>query len=168
MLTLSTSSAVAQFRSRVTKADADAVEHLVRQSSVFNAAEIAIARELVEEHLEKGAVASGYHFLFADGPSGLEGYVCFGPIPATAARFELYWIAVDPNLSRAGLGRRLQRAAEDAARSLGATWLMAETSTRADYETARAFYRALGYRHLGDVPDWYADDDGLCVFGMKL
>jgi GNAT superfamily N-acetyltransferase len=156
------------FRKTVRRQDAAAVETLVRLTGVFNAAEIAIARELVEEHLDKGAIASGYHFLFADGPSGLDGYVCFGPMVATAARFELYWIAVDPGGHRAGLGRKLQKAAEDGARELGAAYLIAETSTRPDYEPARNFYRSLGYQHLGDIPYWYADDDGLCVFGMRL
>ena len=62
----------------------------------------------------KGEEASGYYFLFADGEHGLEGYACLGPIPGTHRRCELYWIAVDPDARRRGLGRRLQHAAEDA------------------------------------------------------
>jgi len=145
-----------------------AVEALVSAPGVFNSGEVAIARELVEECLEKGAERSGYHFLFADGADGIEGYVCFGPVPATDARFELYWIAVDPNTSRRGLGRRLQLSAEAEARRMGAKFLIAETSTTPAYAPARGFYRSMGYAHLGDIPYWHADDDGLAVFGKRL
>jgi GNAT superfamily N-acetyltransferase len=156
------------FRNAARPRDISDVEDLVRKTGVFNAAEIAIARELVEECLEKGPARSGYHFLFADGEAGLEGYVCLGPIVATDARFELYWIAVDPGIRRSGLGRCLQTAAEAEARTLGARYLIAQTSTTPAYETARNFYRSMGYEHLGDVAKWFSDIDGLAVFGKQL
>jgi GNAT superfamily N-acetyltransferase len=156
------------FRAEPRPEDAEAIASLVRKTGVFNDAETAMARDLALERLERGAAACGYHFLFADGPAGLDGYVCFGPIPGTEARFELYWIAVDPAKRRSGLGRRLQLAAELAAKELGGSYLIAETSTRSDYAPAREFYHSLGYEHLADVPKWHADNDGLSVFGKRL
>lgn len=156
------------FRKSANSGDVESVAKLVRSTKVFNAAEIDIAKELVAEHLRFGAAASGYHFLFADGPDGLDGYVCFGPIPATDARFELYWIAVRPDTCRKGLGRVLQGAAEEAARSLGAKYLIAETSTTPAYAPARAFYSSMGYSHLADIAHWYSDTDGRAVFGKRL
>jgi len=108
------------FRDRPRAADVAEVDRLVRLTGVFNDGEVAIARELIEENLAKGgAEASGYHFLFADGPNGVDGYTCFGPIAGTAGRWELYWIAVDPNAHRSGLGKRLQAASEEAVRAQG-------------------------------------------------
>ena len=156
------------FRTQPTQADVDAVERLVRSTGVFSADEIGIARELVEENLAKGVVASGYHFLFVDGPNGIEGYTCFGPIPGTNARFELYWIAVHPQAQFSRLGKRLQIASEEAARALCAVLMIAETSTRADYAPARAFYERQGYRLLADIPDWHDEGDGLAIYGKKL
>ena len=156
------------FRSEPRAADVKAVERLVRLTRVFNDGEVAIARELVEESLAKGAEASGYNFLFADGPGGLEGYTCFGHIPGTAGRWELYWIAVDPGAHRAGLGRRLQEASEAAVKALGGVLMIAETSTRPDYAPARGFYLAQGYRLLAEIPDWHDDGDGLAIFGKRL
>jgi ribosomal protein S18 acetylase RimI-like enzyme len=156
------------FRETVRPDDVDSVERIVCSSGVFNPAEIEIAKELVEEHLRRGAAASGYHFLFADGLDGLDGYVCFGPIPATDARFELYWIAVRPETCRKGLGRALQSAAEEKSRELGAKYLIAETSTTKAYEPARGFYLSAGYAHLGSIPNWYSDSDGRAVFGKRL
>jgi len=148
--------------------DVDAVARLVRLTGVFNEGEIAIARELVEENLAKGAQVSGYHFLFADGPGGIEGYACFGPIQGTAGRWELYWIAVDPRALRSGLGKRLQAASEEAARAMGGVLLIAETSTRPDYAPARGFYLAQGYKLLAEIPDWHDEGDGLAIFGKRL
>ena len=157
------------FRERPRKADVAEVERLVRLTGVFNEGEVAIARELIEENLARGgAESSGYHFLFADGQNGVDGYTCFGPIAGTAGRWELYWIAVDPNAHRSGLGKRLQVASEEAVRARGGVMLIAETSTRADYGPARGFYLAQGYRLLAEIPDWHDDGDGLAIFGKRL
>lgn len=165
---LRTDAASDQFRTHVLPSDTEAVERLVRSTGVFSAAEIAIARELVDEHLLKGAEASGYYFLFADGPNGIEGYTCYGPVPGTNGRFELYWIAVCKVSRRNGLGQRLQAASEDAVRRLGAVMMIAETSTKAEYSPARAFYVRQGYRLLADIPDWHDEGDGLAIFGKRL
>jgi ribosomal protein S18 acetylase RimI-like enzyme len=157
-----------RFRAEPRQSDPGAVERLVRLTGVFNEGEIAIARELVEECLAKGPEASGYRFLFADGTDGVLGYTGFGPIPGTAGRWELYWIAVDPRAYRSGLGKRLQAASEGAVRALGGRLLIAETSTRPDYAPARGFYRSQGYRLLAEVPDWHDDGDGLAIFGKRL
>jgi ribosomal protein S18 acetylase RimI-like enzyme len=157
-----------RFRNHVSIRDRESVDRIVRQSGVFNADEIAIARELLDEHLAKGPEASGYYFLFAEGPAGLLGYTCYGPIPGTKGRFELYWITVDPHARRLRLGEKLQRASEEAARAMGAVFMVAETSTRPDYAPAHNFYRAQGYRLLAEIPDWHDDGDGLAIFGKRL
>jgi ribosomal protein S18 acetylase RimI-like enzyme len=156
------------FRAEPRASDVDAIERLVRLTGVFNEGEIAIACELVEEHLAKGPDISGYYFLFAEGEDGIEGYTCFGPIPGTAGRWELYWIAVDPRTHRSGLGRRLQAASEEAVRAMGGVMMIAETSTRPDYAPARGFYLGQGYTLLAEVPDWHDDGDGLAIFGKRL
>lgn len=156
------------FRSTPRPSDVGAVERLVRQTQVFNEGEVAIARELVQETLAKGAAASGYNFLFADGPQGVEGYTSFGLIPGTAGRWELYWIVVDPGEHRSGLGKRLQAASEEAVRAVGGRLMIAETSTRPDYAPARGFYLSQGYKLLAEVPDWHDEGDGLAIFGKRL
>jgi GNAT superfamily N-acetyltransferase len=156
------------FRESVRPGDAAEVERLVRRTGVFSPSEIMIARELVEENLAKGAEASGYHFLIADGVEGIDGYACFGPISGTHARYELYWIAVRPDARRAGLGKRLQKATEARVKAMGGAMLIAETSTTPHYEAARGFYLAQGYKLLAEVPDWHDDGDGLAIFGKRL
>lgn len=155
-------------RRSVKQSDAPAVEALIRASGVFNDAEIAIARELVEETLAKGNAASGYHFVFVDGTAGLDGYTCFGPIPATEGRYELYWIAVRRDAQRSKLATRLLRASEEAVAVFGGAMMIAETSALPAYAAAHEFYAAQGYKLLADIPDWHADGDGLMIFGKRL
>ena len=156
------------FRSDARPEDVDAVEALTRSTGVFSEAEIEIARELVEETLQDGAAESGYYFLFADGDERLDGYACFGPIPLTENRYELYWIAVHPEAKRSGMGKLLARATEDAVRAEGGTHIFCVTSTRPDYWAARAFYEAQGFKQLADIPDYHADGDGMAIYGKKL
>ncbi len=156
------------FRFDPTPDDAARVEALVRASGVFSDEEIVIARELVEETLAKGTATTGYHFLFTDGKEGLDGYTCFGPIPATDRRYELYWIAVSKAAQRSGLAAKLLRASEARAGAMGAVMMVAETSTRPEYAPAQRFYRTQGYALLAEIPDWHADGDGLAIFGKRL
>ncbi len=158
---------MSELRRELRDGDADAVVRLVRRTGVFNEAEVVIARELVEE-TRAGVAGTDYRFLIADGAGGIDGYTCFGPIPGTERRYELYWIAVDPNLGHHGLGRALLAATEGEVRALGGTHLFAETSTRSDYAVARAFYTANGLALHAVVPDYHADGDGLAIFGKRL
>ena len=156
------------FRTHVRRQDVDAIEVLTRRTGVFNEEEVEVACELAEETLAKGEESSGYYFLFADGEHGLEAFACLGPIPGTNRRWELYWIAVDPETCGRGLGRRLQHAVEELARGFGAVYLVAETSTRPPYEAARRFYRSNGFDLLAEVPDWHDDGDGMAIFRKRL
>lgn len=157
------------FRSDVAPADVAAVRALVSATGFFRPDEIEIAAELVEETLERGA-ASGYRFLFADAgdADGLAGYACFGPVPATRSGFDLYWIAVAPNMQGRGLGRQLLEATESQCREAGGRRLYADTSGRADYAPTRAFYRRTGFEVAAVFPDFYADSDDKVVFCKAL
>ena len=155
-------------RTSLRPADVDAIGALVRLTGVFSEAEIETARELVEQNLVEGAEGSGYHFLIADGVNAIDGYTCFGPIPGTDRRFDLYWIAVHPQSQKAKLGRHLLAATEREVLSLGGTMLFAETSTRGDYAPAHRFYGGCGFTRVAEVPDYYADGDGLALYGKRL
>lgn len=159
-----------EFRTALRESDADAVARVVARTGAFSAAEVEIAKSLVEE-TRAGVPGADYRFLIADGADGadgIDGYTSFGPIPGTERRYELYWIAVDPTVRRCGLGRALLAATERAVRALGGTHVFAHTSTRADYAPARTFYVANGYVQHTDIPDYYSDGDGMAIYGKRL
>lgn len=144
-------------------ADVEAVRRLVASTGFFNAEEVAIAGELVEERLEKG-LASEYFFCFLDVDGVLAAYTCYGPIPATERSVDLYWIAVDATHQGAGLGRRVLEATEQAIRESGRDRVYVETSGRPLYAPTRGFYERLGYHEAAFFQDFYAPGDGKVVF----
>ncbi len=156
-----------RFRSAVTAQDPVRVERLVLRTGVFNAKEVNVARSLVEETLSHGTIA-GYEFLFADTEQSIDAYSCFGPIPGTDRRYELYWIAVDPHVQGRGLARALLAETEKVVASRGAVRLFAETSGLPSYAPAHALYKRAGFRLIATIPDYHADGDSLFVFTKML
>lgn len=157
-------------REAVTRADVDAVRAIVEATGFFRPDEAAVAVELAQDRLARGAEASGYRFLFAEaaGESLPLGYACFGPIPCTLASWDLYWIAVRPEHGGRGVGRMLMRRMEQTARAEGCRNLYIETSARAQYDPTRAFYLSCGYRVEHVFPDFYAPGDGRAVYVKRL
>lgn len=156
-----------RFRSEVSPSDPAAVERVVRATGFFSEEEVGIAVELVEERINKG-LESGYYFLFGEVDGVVESYACFGPVPATAATWDLYWIASHPNTQGKGVGKAVLGEVAGAVRALGGVTLIAETSGRAQYAPTRAFYRATGFYHAANFPDFYATGDDRVVYGLAL
>lgn len=158
------------WRTEVKPSDAPAVQALVERTGFFSREEQDVARELVDETLERGP-ASGYEFVFADlpgAPGKLLGYTCYGRIPATQSSYDLYWIAVDPSQQGQGLGGRLLRETERLAVASGATCMYAETSGRPQYGPTRAFYARTGYEVAATLKDFYAPGDDKVIFARRL
>jgi ribosomal protein S18 acetylase RimI-like enzyme len=154
------------FRAALRAGDVDAIRSLVERTRVFSPAEVEIAVEVATAGLAGGA--SGYHFLVAEAAGRLAGFTAFGPIPATASSWDLYWIAVDPEGQRGGLGSRLLAASEARAAALGCRRMYVDTSGRADYAPARGFYERHGYRRAATLPDFYAPGDAKVVYCREL
>jgi ribosomal protein S18 acetylase RimI-like enzyme len=57
---------------------------------------------------------------------------------------------------------------ERQAAAAGAAALFIDTSGRADYGAARAFYASLGYRIAAELADFYAPGDAKVVFRKNL
>ncbi len=147
--------------------DRERVREMVTASGFFNAEEIAIAVELVDDRLEKGE-ASDYSFLFADTQGQTVAYACFGKIPLTVASFDLYWIVVDPALKRYGIGRHVLAACEQEVQQQGGTRIYLDTSTRPQYIPTRAFYERCGYHLAACLDDFYAPGDGKAIYCKAL
>ena len=147
--------------------DIAAVESLVAATGFFNAEEVRVAGELVQEAFE-GGPAAGYEFVLADGPAGeLLGYACFGRIPLTTAAWDLYWIVVSPSAQGRGLGRALLRAVDARILEHDGTHLYAETSGREQYAPTRAFYERCGFELVACMSDFYASGDDKLVYRRR-
>ena len=155
------------YRQEVRPEDREAVGRHVRATGFFSEEEHLIAVELVDERLAKGE-ASGYFFVFAEEEDRLLGYTCFGPIPGSLHSYDLYWIAVDPKAQGRGLGKKLMAESERLMAEWGARRIYADTSSRPQYQSTRAFYLACGYVQEALLADFYAPGDGKAIFVKVL
>lgn len=151
------------FRRDPAEADAGRIRSLVEITGFFQTDEIAVAEELVRERVSRG-VESGYHFILAEQYGRLAGYACYGPVPCTASSYDMYWIAVHPDFQGRGLGKRLIRDAERLVSEAGGTRIYAETSSRVQYASTRAFYEGCGYAAASVLDDFYAPGDGKVTY----
>jgi len=154
-------------REQVVEEDAEAVRRIVQSTGFFSDAEVAVAVELVQERLSRGA-ASGYHFLLAEQDGRGVGYTCFGPIACTVGSFDLYWIAVHAAHRRRGLGRLLIARTESAVAASGGRRVYVETSSRPLYEPTRAFYLRCGYEPAAVLKDFYSPGDDKIIYVKAL
>jgi len=155
------------YRYDVRPEDMENVWRLVNSTGVFSEVEIQIAVELVEERLKQGP-SSGYFFVFAELDGRVVGYTCYGPVPLTAASFDLYWIAVDKAMHGRKLGRLLLQRSEELIRQAGGQQVYIETSNRPQYEPTRGFYLRCGYRQAALLENFYAPGDDKVIYSRDL
>ncbi len=148
--------------------DGPQIHAITAHTTVFSPEEVECVDELWGECQSLGQEKSGYYFLVEREDGHVLGYACYGPRALTDRTYDLYWIAVDPDARRGGVGRRLLAATEDAVRKLGGRLLIVETSGLPKYEPTRAFYLATGYLLEATLKDFYEDGDDLVIFTKRL
>jgi len=156
-----------EYRWALRREDAERIGRLVVATGFFSPEEQQIAIELAEERFAKG-IASGYEFITAEQGSNLVAYVCYGLIAGTSSSYDLYWIAVHPEMQGRGLGQRIMELAETEIAKLGGTRVYVDTSSRQQYAPTRSFYQRVGYRQDALLEDFYAPGDGKVIYVKVL
>ncbi len=150
----------------LTEADRDRIEEITRSTGLFREEEIPVALEVFDE-ATGGAPGNTYSVLGAESARGLAGWICWGPTPCTLGTYDLYWMAVDPELQGSGIGSALlvemERRLEGVARLI-----IIGTAGRPEYAGTRAFYQARGYAPVSTIPDFYAPGDDQVVFAKNV
>ena len=147
--------------------DREQILQILELTEVFSPEELAIARELIDTVLTQPDQQDYRIHVYDDGGTVL-GYTCIGPTPGTEGTFDLYWIAVHPALHGSGVGRALDAHIDTTIRSQGGRLVIAETSSRPEYEATRAFYRGRGYDERARIPSYYRPGDDLIVYVKYL
>lgn len=130
----------------------------------FDPEENELAREVIADGL--ASEKNGYHILVALDRQRLAGFICYGPIPITVKRWDLYWIAVQPQGARQGVGSLLLRAMEE---KIGpGNRIYVDTSSTEGYRKARAFYERNGYQVACVLADFYRTGDDRVVYSKDL
>ena len=151
-----------------TKADGPQIRGIAARAGVFNQEEVECVVDLWEDYLRVGPVVGGYNFIVDREGEQVLGFACYGPRDLTSGVFDLYWIAVDSDTHRNGVGRRLLTATEKEVRQAGGRMLIAETSGTTDYEPTRQFYLGLGYTMEATIRDFYTEGDDLAIFVKRF
>ena len=151
-----------------TRADeATPIVQLAREAQVFDDEEIAAVEELVSDYVAKGD-ASPYRFLSCRQAGRVLGFTCYCARSLTRSTFDLCWICSAPDAQHQGVGSALLQQTEQAIRLRGGRLLLAETSSRPEYEPARRFYESHGYCREAVVADFYAEGDSLVLYSKRL
>lgn len=148
--------------------DGAQIQDITARAGVFNQEEVDCVREIWEDYISLGADECGYTFIVQREGAQVLGFACYGPRDLTEGVFDLYWIAVDPNAHRGGVGRILLNASEEAVRKAGGRMLIAETSGTPLYDPTRAFYLGMGYTAEANIKDFYKQGDDLVIFVKRL
>lgn len=140
---------------------------IAHRTNAFSEAEI----DVLEEVLRDWAVSQGKEYslrLFFDDQK-VSGFVIFGMTPMTKYAWDVYWIAVDPELQGKGIGKSLMAQVErEAVGQAGQAILRIETSGKSTYTRQRSFYKSCGFEEKGRIEDFYQLGDDLVIYAKKI
>ena len=140
---------------------------LVERQDNFNSQEVEVAIEVIDDTLDPAK--NDYSILVAVSEGqGVVGFICFGDIPMTDRRFDLYWVAVDPDLGRQGVGKLLLARMEEELAGQGGGIVYVDTSSTPGYDRARSFYEKNGYQVACVLPDFYREGDDRVIYRKTL
>src|SRR5207253_6557668 len=126
--------------------DKEKIKKILIDTKHFNDDEINVAIELIDVYLNDAEQQDYMIQVYVnDDTNAVEGYICYGKRPLTDMTYDLYWIAVDPNIHGKGIGSRLVRYMEEDLKAQGGYLILIETSGKAGYENERKFYTKNGY-----------------------
>lgn len=147
----------------VRASDPQFIRELVKASKVFSEIEAETAGELAEAVLDGSDLSYKFYFIRTKDGTPIA-YSCFGEIPLTDKRYDLYWIVVHPDYQNQGLAKEVSLQTDRSIIASGGKHLYAETSGTDLYKPARSFYLKDNYIQVACYPDFYKKDDDKIVF----
>ena len=138
------------------------------KTRAFTSEEIDVAMELIDIVLND-SMQKDYriHCMVDDGDQCI-GYICYGPTPMTQGTFDLYWIAVDPDLQKQGVGSKLLDFLEKVVKKSNGRMILADASSIPQYEKTEKFYLKNGFQEVARIPDYYYPGNDRMTFCKKL
>jgi predicted N-acetyltransferase YhbS len=148
--------------------DGIGIQRIAASIPLFNREDVACVEELWNEFLRDGSANDGYAFLTACQDGLVIGFACFGHRPLTEGTFDLYWIAVDPQLQKQGVGSAILRQTEEAIHIRGGKLVIVETSGGDQFRGTRRFYERNLYHLEANIADFYRPGENLVIFSKRL
>lgn len=152
---------------KLEKTDREQIKSIIDKIDLFSSEEKDVALELIDDALENPNQDYYNVFVYEENQKIL-GYHCTGKRSLTDGVYDMYWIVVDPQSQSKGIGKQLLLNAEEFVHDNKGRWILAETSSRNDYEQTRNFYTRNDYSIVSQIKDFYSVGDSLIVFGKYL
>jgi predicted N-acetyltransferase YhbS len=152
---------------QMTPEDKPSIMQILTNTPEFRPSEVIVAEEVIDSYLEDPS-GSGYHTFVAAIDDSIAGYICYGPTPLTEGTWDIYWMAVTPELQGRGIGKILITFAEDKIRQAEGRLAIIETSSIPEYERTRGFFYSRGYELVCRIADFYLPGDDKLIFRKKL
>lgn len=146
------------YRDQIHAVDRAHVFHLLSHCGQFKPHEIAYVMTLFDSALHKEA-GDRYHFVLQEKEQQIHGFGCYGALPLAEHRFQIYWLAVDMEHRKTGLGKLLEQALIERIRKAGGTQVFVEASSQERHQAMRHFYEGCGYSLAAVVPNFYGTND---------
>lgn len=161
------------YRSIVHEEDAISIKNIIKKTRIFDREEVGFIDDMIKEALtqQKQPASSDpyrYHFILLDHADETIAFACFGQIPATNKRFDLYWIVVSPEHQRKNIGQTLLNKTENHIIELGGVAIYVQTSGTEHYTQARLFYEKNKYIQVANINDYYKKCDALVIYKKTL
>lgn len=151
----------------MTKKDRESLKEILFQTKNFSTEEKKVGLELIDFAINNPE-QTDYYFKVAEVNNKVLGYYCIGHRALTDGVYDLYWIVVSTDARGSGIGSELIKNAEEYVKSKNGRLILAETSSRDDYESTRNFYKRHNYKEVAIIKDFYRVGDSLIVFGKYL
>lgn len=149
--------------------DRDDVRDLALINKMFAPDEMSGLDEMLDGYLA-GALQD-HHWVVAESAGAVTGAGYYAPEPFGDRVWNLYFLAVHPQVHGRGVGSAIVDHLVDHLRSLGdavARVLLVETSSTAAYAQARGFYTARGFVEEARIRQYYGPEDDKVVFWRGL
>jgi aminoglycoside 6'-N-acetyltransferase I len=147
--------------------DKDQLVSIIDGTDNFTFEEKKVAVELIDEAINSRD-QEYYNFYVYEDNFKIVGYYCIGKRALTDGVFDIYWIVVDSIIQNKGIGKQLLNHAESFAIENNGSLVLAETSSKENYNATRNFYLRNKYSIVSQIKNFYTLNDNLIVFGKYI
>jgi GNAT superfamily N-acetyltransferase len=147
--------------------DASELLAITAGTGLFTPADVETLREVLADYFaETRDQGHRCHTYEQDGKP--IGFVYFAAAPMTDRTWDLWWIVVNKKIQAKGLGGKMLKFAEEAAKGEKGRLMEVPTSGLPTYENTRKFYLKSGYDVAAVLKDHYADGHDMVIFSKRL
>lgn len=150
-----------------TKDDQDVVIAIAKNVRLFEPEELVFLEEMFNKWLE-GDLGENSKWIVASKGGVVIGTAYFAPEQFANGTWNVYFIAVEPDKQRSGIGADLMDYIEKVLATQGERVLIVETSSLPRLEKARKFYLRQGYYQESCIREFYKAGDDKITFRKSL